>query len=255
MLAVPVDLEDEVGDNRLPVVALTDLARYPRSWWRLWRRPDRVVVRGVRLELGPQVTPELRRVIYRERYERREAICLERILRPSDRFVEIGAGMGFLSALAALRIGSERVATYEADPRMLPLIRRTWELNGVAPELVHGVLGEGDGVVAFHVEKSFVSSSVHRRSTTAVAVEVPQLDAAREMARHRPTVVAMDVEGAERELVSSVSWEGVDRLVIDLHPGVIGRDGVAEVLDVLACVGFVANRRLSSTNKKLLIRR
>ena len=233
---------------------LGDLARYPRSWWRLWRRPDRVVVRGVGLEIGPHVTPELRRVIYRERYERREAICLERILRPDDTFVEIGAGMGFLSALAARRIGSDRVTAYEANPGMLPVIRRTWQINGVGPELVHGVLGDGDGSATFHVEAAFVSSSLHRRSAEAEEVEVPQLDAGREMARVRPTVVSMDVEGAELELVPLVPWQGVDRIVIDLHPGVIGRDGVAEVVGRLHSAGFSEHRRLSSTNKKLLVR-
>lgn len=234
---------------------LTDLARYPRFCWRSLRRPDLVTLRGVRLELGPFLTPELRRVIYRERYERREAICLQRILEPRDTFVEIGAGMGFLSALAALRIGSGRVTAYEANPRMLDVIRRTWELNGVEPELVHGVLGDGDGVAEFHVEDQFVSSSLHRRSEAAEVVEVPRLDAAREMRRVRPTVVAMDVEGAERELVPLVPWDGVDRLVIDLHPDVIGREGVAEVLGVLGSVGFAELRRASSTNKKLMVRR
>ena len=214
-----------------------------------------MTIRGVRLELGPHVTPELRRVIYRERYERREAICLGRILEPSDTFVEIGAGMGFLSALAALRIGSDRVTAYEANPRMLEVIRRTWQLNGVEAHLIHGALGDGDGAVTFHVEDAFVSSSVHRRSTTAVAVEVPQLDVTREMARIRPTVVSMDIEGAERELVRLLPWDGVDRLVIDLHPRVIGRAGVAEVLTALDDAGFSENRRLSSTNKKLLVRR
>jgi FkbM family methyltransferase len=233
---------------------LTDLARYPRSWWRCWRRPEVVAVRGVRLELGPHVTPELRTVIYRERYERREAICLERILEPADTFVEIGAGIGFLSTLAALRIGSERVTAYEANPRMLEAIRRTWRLNGVEPELVHGVLGDGDGRATFHVEAAFVSSSLHRRSAAAEAVEVPRLDAVREMTRVRPTVVAMDVEGAERELVLIVPWDGVDRVVIDLHPDVIGRDGVTDVVGVLRDAGFREHPRLSSTNKKLLIR-
>ncbi len=234
--------------------ALTDLARYPRSWWRLLRRPARVTLRGVRLEIGPQVTPRIAREIYRERYERREAICLQRTLEPDDTFVEIGAGMGFLSALAARRIGAGRVVAYEANPRMLPVIRRTWQLNGVEPELVHGALGDGDGVVAFHVEDEFVESSLHRRSAAAVAVEVPRLDAAREMARVRPTVVSMDVEGAERELVPLLPWHGVDRLIIDLHPLVIGRDGVAEVLHTLRAAGFAEHRRLSSTNKKLLVR-
>lgn len=193
-------------------------------------------------------------MIYRERYERREAICLQSILEPDDIFVEIGAGMGFLSALAARRVPSGRVVAYEANPRMLPAIRRTWELNGVAPELVHGVLGDGDGVVAFHVEDEFVSSSLHRRSASAVAVEVPQLDAAREMARVRPTIVSMDIEGAERELVPLMPWHGVERLLIDLHPDVIGRDAVAEVLHSLRAAGFAEHRRLSSTRKKLLVR-
>jgi len=234
---------------------LVDLLRYPRYWWRLWRRPSEVTVRGVRLELGPHVTPALQREIYRERYERREARCLSRILRPADIVMEIGAGMGFLSTLAALRIGSDRVFAFEANPMMIEVIRRTYRLNGVQPALTHGVLGQGDGTVEFFVEPEFVASSLYRGSDSAQKFQVPLLDVTREMGRIRPTVVAMDIEGAERELVPVMSWDGVEKVIIDLHPLVIGEDGVGEVLSVLRLAGFVADRWLSSTNKKLLIRR
>lgn len=228
--------------------------RYPRFWRRRLTRPDVVELHGIQLAIGPKVSREVRHQIYSERYERGEVRCLLAHLEPDDVVLEAGAGMGLLSALAARRIGSERVFTYEADPELLPVIADTHRRNGVAPTVTHGMLGDGDGEETFYLEPDLVSSSTHARSAAARAVQVPRLDVGSELRRVRPTLMVMDIEGGERELVPLIDWGTIRKLVVELHPKVLGEGGLASVVARIEGAGFVLDRRVSSTRKRYFAR-
>jgi FkbM family methyltransferase len=230
------------------------LKRYPKLWWRSLTRPERITYHGVKLELGDHVTPEIRRDIYAERYERGEARWLVWELEPDDIVMEIGAGMGFISTLCALRLGSDRVFTYEANPALIPVVEAAYELNDVRPTLVNAVLAAGEGSVEFFVEEDFVASSVHRRSDHATPVSVPKIDINREIERIQPTFMVVDIEGAEEELVPLVDWAPIHKVIIDLHPHVIGDEKTANVLAVLTDSGLEVDTRISTTTKRLLRR-
>jgi len=233
---------------------LNEVLRFPRYWWRRWHQPPVVEVLGTRLEMGPHLTPELRDAIYKGRYERSEARCLTQVLKPADTVMEIGAGIGFLSTLAALRIGSDRVHAYEANPAMIPVINRTYTLNGVQPTLTNATLGAGDGTDEFFVEDNLTESSLFRRSDSAKVVSVPRLDINREIERIKPTILVIDIEGAEAELVPIIHWQQVEKVLIDLHPLIIGEERVSAVVAEIVAAGFAEDRRRSGTIKKLLVR-
>lgn len=226
------------------------LGRYPRYAWRLLRRPERVRLHGVWLALDATTTPEIRRAIYAERYERGEARCVLLRLAPDDVVLEIGAGAGFVSTLCALRVGSARVTSYEANPALLPKIRATFDANGVAPALVHGVLAREAGRARLFVEPEYVSSSTRARSAESRGVEVPQLAVNDEIRRVAPTCIVMDIEGGEAELLPHIEWRGIRKLMLELHPHVIGEERTAQLLTLLAEQGFREDRAISSTRKK-----
>lgn len=233
---------------------LHSLGRYPRYAARRLRRPDRVRIHGVRLDLSSGISDPIRKQIYAERYERGEARCLLARLEPGDRVFEIGGGIGFISTLAARIVGSEAVHTYEANPELLPLIRHTYEINGVAPRLVHAMVSEGEGTAEFYLEPDFWASSSTQLSDESRRTEVPLLDVNREIAKTGPTMVVLDIEGAELELVPKIDWEPVPSVLIELHPHVIGADGAARVVAHLESRGLVTDRAVSSSNKRLMTR-
>lgn len=233
---------------------LSSLARYPRYAWRLLRRPERVRLHGVWLELDAAATPALRRALYAERYERGEARCVLLRLAPSDVVLEIGAGSGFIGTLCALRVGSDRVTSYEANPALLPRIRATHAANGVAPALVHAVLAREAGSADFFVEPEFVASSTQRRSAEATSLRVPQLAVNDELRRVAPSCLVIDIEGGESELLPLIEWAGVRKLILELHPQRIGEARTRELLELLAQHGFREERAISSTRKKYFAR-
>ena len=63
-------------------------------------------VAGVVIPLDPQViTPTIRQAILDGRFETEEASQIPHIVRPGDRVLEIGAGIGFISTLLVARSG------------------------------------------------------------------------------------------------------------------------------------------------------
>jgi FkbM family methyltransferase len=233
---------------------LSSLGRYPRYALRLIRRPREVVLHGVRLALGDTATAAFTRTLYAERYERGEARCLLRRLASDDVVLEIGAGLGFLATLCAQRIGSERVTACEANPALLPLLRETFARNGVAPALVHGVVSDRAGSAELFVTPEFTGSSTHARPG-ATPIAVPRLAVNGLLRERRPTLLVVDVEGGESELLPAIDWTGIRKLVLELHPDVIGAARCRELVTGLESHGLREVRALSSARKKYFERR
>jgi hypothetical protein len=70
----------------------------------------------------------------------------------------------------------------------------------------------------------------------------------------RPTLLIVDVEGAENELLVGGSLPGVSKVVIELHERIIGREAVGQVRGALMAAGFQEDRGLSS-REHLVVRR
>jgi FkbM family methyltransferase len=183
--------------------------------------------------------------IYEEDLESDEARCVLAKIQPDDVVMEFGAGLGYLSALCAKRIGSERVFAYEANPELIPLIQKTYSNNGVQPTLTKALLGETNGRRTFFIEGNFLSSSIIQRSEKSRQVEVLTLDINEEIARLRPTFLIIDVEGGEAELVPYIDFSNVHKVVIELHRRVIG-DQIDAVRAHFTKQGFTVDPKLSN---------
>lgn len=167
--------------------------------------------RGVRLPRDPQIiSPQIAASIRRRRYEAREAIQVETLLRDSDRVMELGAGLGLISTIAARSPLTEAVRSYEADPRLIPYIRRVHALNRIAPakaELRNRVLtaGPGGGTATFYVRKNFWGSSLRPSARYLKKEAIPTENIAAAVAEFRPTFLVCDIEGGEVELFDGIA--------------------------------------------------
>jgi FkbM family methyltransferase len=188
-------------------------------------------------------------------YEREELRLIGAVLSPGDVVLEVGAGLGLVSAYCAKRIGSNRVFAYEADPDMEPCIRETYQLNQVDPTLEMCAVGPHAGRVTLYRDKHFISSSVVRRRVGVRPVEVPGKALNYVVKKVRPTLLVIDAEGAERELFDGAKLPTVSRIVLELHDRVIGPDGTDRVRAKLSDLGFEIDKRLSSPEHLVLSRR
>ena len=125
------------------------------------------------------------------------------LLRPADLFVDIGANVGSYSILAAGACGASVVA-FEPLPRTCAALLDNVRLNGLEARLAvinAGVGGEA-GELAFSTGLDTVNhvlSPLERDVVESVKVPVLRLDDA--LAGRTATVIKIDVEGFESEVV------------------------------------------------------
>ncbi len=214
-------------------------ARRLRKLLRHIHRPQFADNFGVRLPLKHAlISPSIAKEIYFGEYERKEAEIVSNRLDASDVVMEVGAGIGFLSAYCAKRIGDARVFAYEANPALMEVIALTYATNGVRPAVRCALLGQGTGRKRFYIEQDFWASSANAASTGAREIEVEQIDLNAEIARIRPTFMIVDIEGGEADLFATADLSGVYKICVETHAHVLGNDGVTAMLAKLFAQGF-----------------
>lgn len=194
---------------------------------------------GVQLPLKhPAITPPILKDIFLGVYESKEAELVQKKIAADDVVMEVGAGIGFLSALSAKVVGSEKVFAYEANPQLMALIKQVHERNQVAPTVSNVLLGEGEGECTFWLEKDYWASSLIQGSSEATPIQVKQIDLNQEIQRIRPSFMILDIEGGEYEFLRRARLDPVRKMVIEVHPHVLGYTRISEMLGWLFAAGF-----------------
>jgi len=159
-------------------------------------------------------------------------------LRPGGLFVDVGASIGFFSLLGARLVGPQgSVVAFEPQPAAVAAIERNAAINGFGNvTVVEAAVG------ADHEERflrgtggatAYVSHTPDRRS---LRVRVITLDAYfRDRAGPAPSVVKVDVEGSERDVL-----RGMRDLLADARPILVieCHGSVAPIADALEEVGY-----------------
>lgn len=220
---------------------------------RAWRHPI-VELEGVKLYRGSGLGIAVLEAIESRQYETPESRIVRHALKPGDSVLELGTGLGFIASMCARQVGNENVHTYEANPALEPVIRRNFRLNRVAPHLDIALLGDDVGWITFYVMKNFWSSSTIKRHPQAKPIQVPTKRFNDELARLRPSFLIIDIEGGERDFIHYARLDGVQKICIELHPHVIGRESVAEVEAFFISHGFHEDLTVSDPEHKLYLR-
>jgi FkbM family methyltransferase len=228
--------------------------RIKKLQWRV-HVPDWSEIRGIVLPVKhPLIVQAIQKKIFFGDYEEMESDIVEKRLAPDDIVMEVGAGIGYLSALCAKRIGSERVNAYEANPAMMDVIALTHEKNRVSPRVANVMMGHGNGVCTLHVEEEFWASSTVAGSANSKKVEIPQIDLNEEFDKIRPTFLIIDIEGGEIDFFKYAKLDGLRKICIETHPGMISNQDINDMFVKLIAKGFLIDYTLLRKNVFYLYR-
>ena len=140
-------------------------------------------------------------------YEGHEIRGALHVVREDDVVLEIGAGLGIVGAVIASNAKPKSVHSFEANPDLIPTIERLYELNGL--EGVNSVRNtvllsdpERPASIPFHLRNSFLGSSlIEAEGRVRKTVDVPTASFGETSAELGATVLIMDIEGGELELL------------------------------------------------------
>lgn len=210
------------------------------------RNSETVELGGIKLLVGDYMSSYMKEVLRSGDYDKEGLRIVSHQLKPTDRVLEIGTGIGLLSAYCAKRLGSERVYTYEANPELESPIRNVYAINKVEPKLSMCMLGEGEGTKAFYLMPDFWASSQIKLSSDARKITVPLKSLNAELRATKASFLIIDIEGGEYELIMSADLSQVERIAIEIHRQILGEDKCKEVIERIQSAGFA----LDSTTKE-----
>lgn len=189
---------------------------------------------------GAPISVFTRGSIVRRRHEQEERSLLERYLPTEMDVVELGAGIGYLTALAADRVEGSVVGV-EANPQLLPILERTRALNDLDYAIEHAAYAPEADAVDFPLATNYKFSSRYKRSSKTVTVPATSLDALTRRHDVEECAVVVDIEGNEVDLVReelSVLAATCRLLLIEFHGAITGSDAVTATKRRLETAGF-----------------
>ena len=215
---------------------------------------DFITCRGVRIPADPDViTAKIARKLRKETYETQEVNGLSEFIRQSDRVLELGSGVGFISSFLVKSLNVEHVTCVEANPVLCDFTSRVHEANGVECAQIRNAVACSDdhntgtsGNVQFYVTNPFWSSSLTRPSNGDYEViNVSQTPLSDFVADTKPTVIVCDIEGGEVDLFGNTDLTGVRSVFMELHTRLYGGRGIIKVFEHMHRNGFFYHQRAS----------
>ncbi len=178
------------------------------------------------------------------RYEGQEIEGSLHVVTPDDTVLEIGAGIGLVGAVIAHNANPKAIHAFEANPELLDAINELYALNDLQDRIsvTNQVLISAQDrpeALQFHIRTSYLGSSLlNPGNRPSNVVDVPTASFAAVCERIQPTVLVMDIEGGELELLRHADLSCFRAIVLEFHPEAYGVDGMRECKTILTDGGF-----------------
>ena len=178
------------------------------------------------------------------RYEGQEIAGAMHVVKDNDIVLEIGAGIGLVGAVIAANCKPKSVQSFEANPELIPAINTLYEANDLQGRIsvqnkILVSAPDRPGTMPFHLHNSYLGSSlIDEAGRARKTVPVPTADFAEVCAALSPTVLVMDIEGGELELLRHADLTGFRAIVLEFHPKAYGVGGMKECKNILRKAGF-----------------
>ena len=164
-------------------------------------------------------------------------------MRNGDVVLELGGGLGYLSAYLRSMTNIGRYILYEANPDLIPYIGDVHRINQAKGiEVRHGVVvpNPSSDSVPFFVRTDVWASSLNESDGAVVrVVQVPTVSWRSILDELKPSAAIVDIEGGELELLEADEFGSIQRLIVEAHPALYGIPGMKRLFDALARHGFV----------------
>ncbi|WP_413167422.1 FkbM family methyltransferase [Capilliphycus salinus ALCB114379] len=204
-------------------------------------KTDIVELEGIHLFINSDAISEyLQNVIRLGGYETEEIKILKKIIEPTDKIIELGGGIGFLSIYAKKQFPQLQISSYEANPNLIEIIRKNQQLNDCEFPIYNVILdGEEEGEVEFFLTEDFWASSTIQPPIESAAIQVKTQNINQAIESQNANFLIIDIEGGEANLIPKINLNNIRKILIEIHPQVIGNEGFSRVFLSLLSNGFL----------------
>lgn len=188
------------------------------------------------------ITPGIERPLRDNSFQSGACDRLRGLLLRGDRVLQIGAGIGLGSSVAAKVDGVQDVTAIEANPELVAVIRETHRLNGLSGiDLRNGVVVATRRKRApFYLRADIWASSTEAESGDFVKKKhLPCLNIQDLIREKNPTVIVCDLEECEPGLFDDADLSGVRAMLVEFPPKVNDAETVERITGQLKARGLL----------------
>jgi FkbM family methyltransferase len=206
----------------------------------------RAEIDGIQLDLS-KLSLKVRNRILMGIYEAHEKSMCHEFLTRDDIVLEIGGAIGFIGLICRKKIGIRDYFVFEANPETLAILKQNYRLNGLEANAWNMALGPGEGTLDLEIGTDFWENSVvkqDRAPSTSRTVQVPgaSLERLLQQVGAPVNVLIVDVEGAEQFIDVNELPDEIDKIIIELHPQVLGAQKTYDLIAGFISKGFYVAR-------------
>jgi FkbM family methyltransferase len=175
----------------------------------------------------------------------------EQFLKPTDAVLELGGAIGFIGLFCQKKLGIKKFISVEANPLTVEILKKNYELNNLTPTVWNCALAKEDGKVQLNVGgdfwENYVSQTNEKSRINTIEVPAASIDTLFFKAGHPIQALIIDIEGAEacidfRKLPSSV-----EKIIMEIHPNVLGQETAYDLVSTIIGTGFRVARQDGDT--------
>ena len=175
-------------------------------------------------------------------YVQRQLDIVSQFVKPGDRVLNIGAGLGVI-AMKAAQISGEPVLAVEPNEDLHAIIVKNAALNKVQVDVEKGcvVAGQKEGETDFYIAPQLWSSSIfveNQEEGEGEVKKVPVVSLEKLTQQHKANFLFLDVQGAEIGLLDDTDLKSFSRVVVRIHTSLIGEKATASVVNAVMKQGF-----------------
>ena len=225
-----------------------EVARVARSLFRRAIQARSISLYGLHISIDPDIfSDSIRDALYAERYEYEERSLVSSVVVSTDRVLEIGSAIGFVSMMIH-RKNPQASIHFEPNAGLVEQARMNCRQNDIDLDFVSAAIVSADFTedeVTLNVGDDFWSGSIARAGTDAKHQSVPAVRIDQVLSDFAPTVLVVDIEGAECDVLTDVELAGVRALILELHRRYTDETKMRKLLISLMEQGFNLDLDLS----------
>lgn len=191
---------------------------------------------------GDHISRSVWKHVWKGSYEKPEIEAAIALSRPGDTVLELGTGMGIVSATLHANVSDLNIHSFEANPNLIEPINNLHKLNGISDIIVKNEVllpNPDESHVELNLHADFPESSILTSQESGTTATVPTRDLNAVLKELSPDIFICDIEGAEEFLFSNgLSLTGLRALIIELHPEIISRGAIKNIYDICGAAGL-----------------
>jgi FkbM family methyltransferase len=201
-------------------------------------------IHGIRIKLDCSILPDnVISSLIGGTYELKEIRAMEHILRKGDCVLELGAGIGVISSVAARITSNGQTICVEANPALLPYITSLHKDNDIRAEVLNGVIARSDTTKSeFYIRDDLWSSSFSPTPTYSRAIQIKNYNVSDLIQQYQPDILIGDIEGGEVCLLDLTEFGSLRAIILEVHPHLIGKDKIDQLSEHISSKGFQLDR-------------